>query len=178
MPGRGLHTTSSLNKFPDLPRDLELTPLQQSPPEPLLCFVASHNFLPVNATTKTTNVFKMGRTTGPTAGVANGCRAVTRVYKSGKLSGTSTECVLLPNPSIEALECFALSGDSGALVYDGVGKPHSMIWGGVRQKHPATQAFNDLGGVIFATPIDAVLRSINAALAEMHPGEQLEAVLV
>lgn len=147
--------------------------------------MASRRFLPVNTITKTTNVFKMGRTTGPTAGVATACRAVTRVYKSGKQiykfrkrTVTSTECVFLPHPSIEASQGFAWYGDSGALVYDGVGKPHLMVWGGVNQKHADSEAFNNLGGIVFATPIDAVMRDINAALAEMYPGEQVEVVLV
>ncbi|OIW25071.1 hypothetical protein CONLIGDRAFT_684944 [Coniochaeta ligniaria NRRL 30616] len=85
---------------------------KQSPPSPLLSFVASRSFGPTDATPKNPNVYKMGRTTGAAAGVANACRAVSRVYKSGALSITSTEPIFLPTPRLKTVP-FAYHGDSG-----------------------------------------------------------------
>jgi hypothetical protein len=111
-------------------------------------------------------VFKMGRTTGRTAGRLNGSLAETRVYNGGHLVVQSTEEVIVP----AGVDRVAMSGDSGALVYTGSG-PHSMIWGGTVPKCAANGqgSFTDLG-VVFATPLDAVVEDIAARLTEKYGG--------
>jgi hypothetical protein len=140
--------------------------------------VTSRGFVPLDATSKNPNVFKMGRITGPTAGVANGCRAELRVYKSGTLRIASTELVLLPKSRIMAVQPFAGEGDSGALVYDGTAKAHSMVWGRPSLTHPAGQAFFSFNGIVFATPVQAALRGIDKTLAQLYLSEQVKTHLL
>ena len=118
-------------------------------------------------------VFKLGRTTGATAGTINGCRAETRVYTSRRSPVHSTELVILPH-ALDGATIFAYDGDSGALVYNGVGKADSMIWGRTLQDG---QPLLDLSRIVFATPVPIILDSIKATVQKMNAGVDVKVVL-
>lgn len=151
------------------------SPPKQAPPAPLLSFVGSRYFGHNDASSGNLDVFKMGRTTGPTAGVVDGCRAWTCIYKNGALAITSSELVIRPSQLVAGDPRFAYYGDSDALVYD-MAKPHSLVWGGVDQtvSHNASQPFLILDKLVFATRLDSVLGSIENTFAQMHPGEEVK----
>lgn len=113
-------------------------------------------------------VFKLGRTTGPTVGTHNHCKAITRSYRSTEGPVKSWESVVLP-PDDEVCP-FATFGDSGALVYGPQGEGLGMVWGGllaVGKKEngvhlgPSTLAIDR---VVFVTPLQALFNSMKARI--------------
>lgn len=147
----------------------------QAAPTPLREYVTNRGFkLSSDVTRSPQAVFKMGRTTGPTAGKVNGCHAVVRVYESGRESVCSTELVIVPVQA-GSPEGFASHGDSGALVWNGQGKPDSMVWGHLQQERQ--QWLTDVSQIAFATPLPSILEDIKATVQETFPGQTVEVAL-
>lgn len=97
-----------------------MPPTPQIPPAPRQSFVGRNYLCPSNESSNKPRVFKIGRSTGSTAGVVNGSRAETRLYDSGTWTVTSTELVIVPSRwHLDVPPPVAGRGDSGALVYDG-----------------------------------------------------------
>ncbi|KAK3344241.1 hypothetical protein B0T25DRAFT_556493 [Lasiosphaeria hispida] len=133
--------------------------LSNKPPAHLLEYLFAHRYNPHEAAARNI-VFKVGRTTGPTMGIASGCRAVVQVFQSKTVR--SIEHVIT---SCSSAQCFARPGDSGAPVYGACGDGQFMVWGGLeqREREPAAVAL-DL--VVFATPIQTILHHVEAKLSQ------------
>lgn len=124
--------------------------------------------------TAASTVFKMGRTTGATAGTVNGCRAVTCFYASERDPVHSTELAIIPfRPDSPAT--FAHDGDSGALVHNARGEGELMVWGRMLQ---GGQPLLEISWIAFATPLVGILQDIKATVEKMNPGQSVEVVML
>ncbi len=73
---------------------------------PLVEYVVGRSHDPVEGA-RNSVVFKMGRTTGPTMGMAHCCRSVVQVWKPYRQPVRSRETVFLPIPGDETIRRFA-----------------------------------------------------------------------
>ncbi|KAK0711743.1 hypothetical protein B0H67DRAFT_611756 [Lasiosphaeris hirsuta] len=106
-------------------------------------------------------VFKQGRITGSTTGIANDCLASVQDFHHGK-AVHSIELVITPCSPIQH---FAWHGDSGAPVYGAHGDGQFMIWGGL-DKLECERDGIVLDHVVFATPIQVILHHVEAKLRQ------------
>ena len=135
-------------------------------PETLISYLRGIGFSAHDSKFSNT-VFKQGRTTGSTHAQRHAPRAVTRTYKT-KAVVLSVESVVVPD--VDAGR-FAYKGDSGSFVYNGSGAPEGVIWGGNTSDSADEQGKAlikpttvDIARAVYVTPLDAILRHVQARL--------------
>ncbi len=109
-------------------------------------------------------VIKDGSTTGITIGRANSITSYTRHYPVpgnplAPISASSREWAILPFDNESG--AFSASGDSGAVIVDGLGRVGGLLTGG-------TRGVIDSLDISYATPIDFIVKSIKTKYPSAH----------
>lgn len=118
--------------------------------------------------------FKVGRTTGWTAGVLNSCRSVYfAVYNKIVNTKDEKDEHKLPNYGVCLMWCFlgirperpfSEAGDSGSLVFDRFGKAVGLLFCGVNERRSRTGSFVEVPDISSVVSLEVVLRDIGRQL--------------
>lgn len=118
--------------------------------------------------------FKVGRTTGWTAGVPNSCRSVYfAVYnQTVHIEAEKDEhnyaaygaCLMWCFLGVRSDAPFSQGGDSGSLVFDRFGKAVGLLFCGMNERRDRTGSFVEVPDISSVVSLDVVLRDIGTQL--------------
>jgi hypothetical protein len=118
--------------------------------------------------------FKVGRTTGWTAGVPNSCRSVyftvpnqtvpTKAEKDEHKYANYGACLMWCFLGVRSDRPFSQGGDSGSLVFDRFGKAVGLLFCGMNERRSQTGSFVEVPDISCVVSFQVVLRDIGRQL--------------